>query len=184
MTKKPGPTRVIQIDYKTMSLSLLSFFAPQQNSRVNSPSNKTVKSSNNATRRLIAFRRNFNTNPRMLKQICCIVVPVIFSAVSAVAGQGAQRMLYTPPNMTFISTKSGDHAVTVADTSGSIATLQTLINNARASNPTNIIVVTLLSNATYIVSSASLTLDSGECLVASGATIQAADVSVAVPLVQ
>ena len=93
-------------------------------------------------------------------------------------------MLYTSPNMSFISTKSGDHAVTVADTSGSIATLQTSINNARSANPTNFIVITLLSNATYLVSSASLTLDSRECLVASSATIQAANSSVTVPLVQ
>ncbi|HEX3101523.1 MAG TPA: RICIN domain-containing protein, partial [Pyrinomonadaceae bacterium] len=93
-------------------------------------------------------------------------------------------MLYTSPNMTFISTKSGDHAVTVADTSGLIATLQSSINTARASNPTNILVITLLSNATYVVSSASLTLDSRECLVAAGATIQAANALVTVPLVQ
>ncbi len=93
-------------------------------------------------------------------------------------------MLYTAPNMTFIMAKSGDHAVTVADSSGSIATLQTSINNARSANPTNVIVITLLSNATYVVSSASLLLDSRECLVASSATIQAANSSVTVPLVQ
>ena len=93
-------------------------------------------------------------------------------------------MLYTSPNSKFISTPSGDHAVVVNDTSGSIATLQTSINNARAANPTNVIVITLLSNATYVVSTASLTLDSRECLVVGSATIQAANSAVTVPLVQ
>jgi hypothetical protein len=93
-------------------------------------------------------------------------------------------MLYTSPNVTFIMAKSGDHAVTLADASGSIATLQASIASARASNPTNAIIISLLSNATYIVSGASLTLDARECLIAVGATIQAANSSVIVPLVQ
>ena len=94
-------------------------------------------------------------------------------------------MLYTSPNLKFISTPpSGDHAIAINDASGSIATLQTSINNARAANPTNVIVITLLSNATYVVSTAGLSLDSHECLVAGSATIQAANSSVTVPLVQ
>src|ERR1700722_12310597 len=120
----------------------------------------------------------------MFKKISSIIALAIFSTASAIAGQGAQRMLYTSPNMPFIMTKSGDNAVTVNDTSGFIATLQTEINNARTANPTNVIVITLLNNATYLVSSVSLTLDSREGLVASSATIQAANSSVTVPLVQ
>src|SRR5581483_10102508 len=62
----------------------------------------------------------------------------------------------------------------------SIATVQTSINNARAANPTNVIVVKLLSNATYTVSTASLTLGSHECLVIGSAKIHAASTNVSV----
>src|SRR5581483_6479205 len=122
----------------------------------------------------------------LISRLRCASIVIVFLICgnSSIAGQGAQRMLYTSPNMTFIMAKGGDHAVTVNDNSGSIATLQTSINNARIANPTNVIVITLLSNATYVVSSASLILDSRECLVASSATIQAANSSITVPLVQ
>jgi parallel beta-helix repeat protein len=104
---------------------------------------------------------------------------------TAFAGQGVQRMLYTVPNSTFIENPSGDSGVvTINDTSGSISTLQTSINNARSSNPNSIIVIDLQRGATYTVSTASLTLGSQECLIASGARIQAANSSVTVPLVQ
>src|SRR5271154_1301611 len=120
------------------------------------------------------------------KVIFCAAITATISifSPSAFAGQGAQRMLYTSPNMTFVENPSGDHAVTVNDTSGSIATLQTEIANARSANPTNVIVIFLASNTTYLVSSASLTLGSNECLIASGATIQALNSSVTVPLIQ
>src|ERR1700751_2034396 len=102
---------------------------------------------------------------RFPRSVCCALCAILFLIYENVslAAPGAQRMLYTSPNTTFIATPSGDHAVTVNDASGSIATLQSAISSARASNPTNIIVITLLSNATYVVSSASLVLDSGEC---------------------
>jgi parallel beta-helix repeat protein len=121
--------------------------------------------------------------PRSICRLFTTII-ILISGSSVFAGQGAQRMLYTSPNMAFITAPSGDHAVTVSDVSGSISTLQTAIASARSANPTNVIIITLLSNATYVVSSASLTLDSRECLVASGATIQAANPSVTVPLVQ
>ncbi len=123
---------------------------------------------------------------RFPRSIYCVFAAIVFWAgeTSSFAGQGAQRMLYTPPNSHFISSVSGDHVVTITDNSGAIATLQSFIVTARANNPTNIIVITLLSNAVYTVSSAGLTLASRECLVAAGATIQAANSSVAVPLVQ
>ncbi|HXF10695.1 MAG TPA: hypothetical protein VN625_07925, partial [Desulfuromonadaceae bacterium] len=121
-----------------------------------------------------------------LRSLCCFVAVILFgiSSSSLLAGQGAQRMLYTSPNTKFINASGGDHAVAINDASGSIATLQASITNARAANPTNIIIVTLLSNATYIVSNASLTLDSRECLLLGSATIQAANSLVTVPLVQ
>jgi hypothetical protein len=112
----------------------------------------------------------------------------IFAFVLAVnvsfAGQGVQRMLYTTPNSAFVEKISGETVVTVNDTSGSVSTLQTSINTARSANPTNVIVIRLLTNATYIVSGASITLGSHECLVASGAIIRAASSAVTVPLIQ
>jgi len=98
------------------------------------------------------------------------------------AGQGAVRMLYTSPNIKFIEKTAGELVINVNDSSGSIATLQAAINSARASNPTNVIIIRL-TNTTYLVSSAGIVLGSHECLVASGAHIQAADASVTAPLV-
>ncbi len=100
------------------------------------------------------------------------------------AGQGVSRMLYTSPNMAFVENPAGNSGlVTINDTSGSVTTVQTLINSARAANPTNIIVIQLLTNATYLVGSSGITLGSHECLAASGATIQAANGAITVPLV-
>jgi parallel beta-helix repeat protein len=107
----------------------------------------------------------------------------VLTAPTAVAQQGAQPTIYTVPNSTFIENPSGDSKVAVNDTSGSISTLQTSINNARSGNPNSIIVITLKSGATYTVSSAGLTLGSSECLIGSGATIKAASSSVTVPLI-
>ena len=124
--------------------------------------------------------KNIKTSLRNL--IYCtglFLLPVHF----ALAGQGVQRMLYTSPNTTFIEQPSGDSVVTVSDTSGSISTLQTSINNARSANPNSVIVIQLLANATYSVSTAGIVLGSHECLVASGATIKAASSSVTVPLI-
>jgi parallel beta-helix repeat protein len=100
----------------------------------------------------------------------------------AFAGQGVQRLLYTTPNSTFVSQPTGEVLVTVNDTSGSIATLQTEINNARTANPSNVIVINLAS-VTYTVSTSSLTLGSNMCLVATGATIKASNSAVTVPLI-
>jgi len=98
----------------------------------------------------------------------------------ALAGQGAGRMLYTVPNNTFIENISGDNEVTINDTSGSIATLQTLINNARAANPNYLIIIHLLGGATYWVNNnnGGLVLGSQECLIGSGALIEATNVAV------
>jgi parallel beta-helix repeat protein len=103
-------------------------------------------------------------------------------AAAMFAGQGAVRMLYTSPNMNFIEKTSGEVVINVNDASGSISTLQAAINSARASNPTNVVIIRL-TNATYVVSSAGIMLGSHECLVASGATIKAMDATVTVPLI-
>jgi parallel beta-helix repeat protein len=106
----------------------------------------------------------------------------LFSERAMFAGQGVARMLYTSPNMQFIESTSGEVVVNVNDASGSVSTLQSEINNARAANPTNVIVIRL-TNATYLVSSGGIVLGSHECLVASGATIQAANASVTASLI-
>jgi len=107
-----------------------------------------------------------------------------FFTVTGFAGQGAQRMLYTVPNSTFVQNPSGDSVIVINDASGSVATLQTAINNARSANPNSVIAVHLLGGATYWVGSFGLVLGSEECLVGTGATIKATNSSVAVPLVQ
>lgn len=119
----------------------------------------------------------------ILRNCVGLAVAIVFPTALAFGGQGAGGMLYTPPNMAFIEKPSGDSVVTVKDTSGSIATLQTSINNARSANPNSIIVIRLLTNATYLVSSAGLVLGSQECLVAGGARTKAVDSSVTVPLI-
>src|SRR5579862_4572505 len=106
------------------------------------------------------------------------------AASSTMGGQGVIRSLFTVPNTTFIVNPSGDTVVNVNDSSGSISTLQTSINGARSANPSAVIIIHLLSGVTYTVSTASLVLTSNECLLASGATIQAASGSVTVPLIQ
>ena len=121
-------------------------------------------------------------HPSLRHALALAIVAALPVADRALAGQGAQRMLYTTPNMAFIEQPSGEVVMNINDASGSISTLQTAINSVRAANPTNVIVIRL-TNTTYIVSSAGLVLGSHECLVASGATIQAANSSITVPLI-
>src|SRR5262249_50568179 len=108
---------------------------------------------------------------------------VVLSGVTAFAQQGAVRMLYTVPNTTFIEQPAGESVVTINDTSGSISTLQTAINNARSANPDKVIVIHLKRGATYTVSTAGIVLGSHECLVAEGALIRAANSSVTASLI-
>src|SRR5437660_390166 len=117
---------------------------------------------------------------RLLRIFTCLslVAALIFSRTSALGGQGVSRLLYTSPNFSFIEQRTGETVVTINDASGSIATVQASINSARAANPSSVIVIRLLSGATYSVASAGLQLGSHECLVASGATIQAASAAV------
>jgi len=97
--------------------------------------------------------------------------------------QGAGPTLYTAPDNKFVEQPTGEQLVTINDTSGTIAGLQAAIDAARTANATSVIVIHLKSSATYAVSSASLTLGSHMALVGTGATIRAASVSVAVPLI-
>lgn len=122
-------------------------------------------------------------NVMKLRTIIIIVLLAALSAVfsvRALAGQGAGRMLYTVPNNAFVENISGDNEVTINDVSGSISTLQTLINNARAANPNDLIIIHLLSGATYWVdnNNGGLVLGSQECLIGSGALIEATNSAV------
>src|SRR5262249_13966538 len=112
-----------------------------------------------------------------------ILAFLIHLAAPVFAQQGAVRALYTVPNTTFIEQPTGETVVTINDTSGSISSLQTAINNARSANPNNVILIHLLRGAIYSVSGAGLVLSSHECLVAEGAIIRAANSSVTVPLI-
>ncbi|HUA66849.1 MAG TPA: RICIN domain-containing protein [Alphaproteobacteria bacterium] len=117
----------------------------------------------------------------MNSHVAAITVAITAALTSdAFAGQGAGRMLYTVPNSTFVENPSGDNAVTIDDSSGSISTVQTLINNARNANPNDIIVIRLTTGATYWVnnSNAGLVLSSQECLIGSGALIEATNSAV------
>ncbi len=106
------------------------------------------------------------------------------SSPSAFAVSGTVGPFYTVSNATFIENQSGDSIVTINDTSGSISTLQTSINNARSANPSAILVINLKSGATYTVGSTGLVLGSHECLVGTGATIAASSTATATFLVQ
>src|SRR5579859_5799497 len=119
----------------------------------------------------------------VLRSILILAGALTLLAATAFAKQGAVRALYTVPNTTFIEQPIGETVVTVNDTSGSISSLQTAIDNARSANPSYVIVIHLMRGAIYTVSSQGLVLSSHECLVAEGAMIQAANASVTVPLI-
>ncbi len=123
---------------------------------------------------------------RLMIMLAALIAWTGVSTTAALAGQGAQRMLYTVPNSSFVESPAGDNMVTINDTSGSMSTLQTLLNNARTANPGSIIVVHLLGGATYGVNNftGGLVLGSQECLVGSGAIVEAVDSSVTNALIQ
>src|SRR5438477_5094680 len=134
-------------------------------------------------RKFAGAMEQFHSGYIGLRSVSILTMAFALLAATAYAKQGAVRALYTVPNMAFVEQPSGETIITVNDTSGSIATLQTEINNARNANPGNVIVIHLLRGAIYTVSDASLTLSSHECLVAEGAIFQAANSSITVPLI-
>src|SRR5215470_6081047 len=87
------------------------------------------------------------------------VIALMIGLARVSAGQGAGTPLYTVPNSSFIENPAGSESVvTINDASGLISSLQTAINNARSANPNAILVIRLLSGATYSVTNAGLTL--------------------------
>jgi len=97
--------------------------------------------------------------------------------------QGIRGTLYTVPNNNFYQT-AGETVISIVDTSGSIATLQSLINAARAANPTNIITIQLASGDAYQVGTAALTLSSNMVLLGYNASIVATATSTATELIK
>lgn len=92
---------------------------------------------------------------------------------------------YTPPtSFPFIQQPTGEKVVTLQDTSGSISTLQGMIDAARVSNPDSFLVIYLKASAAYSVTSAPLVLGSKMCLLGSGATLSASSNSTAPSLIQ
>jgi hypothetical protein len=91
-----------------------------------------------------------------------LTVLLFISAATVFAKQGAVRALYTVPNTTFIEQPTGDSVVTINDSSGSISSLQTAIDNARGANPGSVIVIHLKRGAIYSVGTAGLVLGSHE----------------------
>lgn len=98
---------------------------------------------------------------------------LLFTTPHAFSQQGVRSSLYTIPNSTFYQQTSGESVVTITDTSGSIADLQTQIDAARLSQPTKIILICLKAGTNYPVSNNPLTLGSKMCLKGSGATLEA-----------
>src|SRR3984885_11999530 len=170
------------VNPKTMLSVLLNFTQLVDGARVSARFNAASHAAHEMPSPLavITLKRRERRAPALVSVAAALV---LCAASVAVAGQGASRMLHTVSNSTFVENPAGDSVVTINDPSGSIATLQVLINNARSANPNSIIVIQLLNGATYSVSSAGLVLGSQECLVGTGAIIMATNSSVTVPLI-
>jgi len=91
---------------------------------------------------------------------------------------------YTPPaSFPFIQQPTDEKVVSLQDTSGSIPTLQGMIDGARASNPDSFLVIYLKGAATYPVTTTPLILGSKMCLLGGGATFSASSSSAATSLI-
>jgi len=91
---------------------------------------------------------------------------------------------YTPPaSFPFIQQPTDEKVVSLQDTSGSISTLQGMIDGARASNPDSFLVIYLKGAATYPVTTTPLILGSKMCLLGGGATFSASSSTAATSLI-
>ena len=114
--------------------------------------------------------------------------PLLFllaTLATSLAQPGVTRTLYTVPNGTFYQQSTSETVTTINDTSGSISTLQTAINNARAANATRFVIINLKSNTEYMVSTTPLILGSKMCLSgAANTSIVASPSSTATSLIK
>ena len=93
--------------------------------------------------------------------------------------------IYTAPtNFPFLQQPTGEKVVSLQDTSGSISTLQGMIDAARASNPDSFLVIYLKAAATYSVTTTPLVLGSKMCLLGGGATFSTSANSTASSLIR
>jgi parallel beta-helix repeat protein len=82
--------------------------------------------------------------------------------------------LYTPPtSFPFIQQTTSEKIISLQDASGSISTLQGMIDTARASNPDSFLVIYLKGKATYPVTTTPLILGSKICILGGEATFSA-----------
>jgi len=78
-----------------------------------------------------------------------------------------------PTSFPFIQQTTGEKVISLQDTSGSISTLQGMIDAARASNPDSFLVIYLKEKAKYPVSTTPLILSSKMCILGGEATFSA-----------
>ena len=78
-----------------------------------------------------------------------------------------------PTSFPFLQQSTGEKVVSLQDTSGSISTLQGMVDAARASNPDSFLVIYLKAAATYSVTTTPLVLGSKMCVLGGGATFSA-----------
>jgi hypothetical protein len=117
---------------------------------------------------------------KSLRRLSCAPLSLLaaFACSTALAFPPGHDLYIQPAGTGFIEKTSGETIVPVNVSSGVISDAQTQLDNARAANPSAVIVLTL--SGTYSVSSAPLRLPSHTCLVLStGCVIQAASSSVA-----
>jgi parallel beta-helix repeat protein len=114
--------------------------------------------------------------------------PLVFlfaTLVTSLAQPGVTGTLYTVPNGTFYQQTTSETVTTINDTSGSISTLQTAINSARAANATRFLIINLKSNTEYLVTTTPLILGSKMCLYgSSNSSITASSSSTATSLIK
>lgn len=93
--------------------------------------------------------------------------------------------VYTPPtSFPFIQQLSNEKVVSLQETSGSISTLQDMIDAARTSNPDSFLVIYLKAAATYSVTTTPLVLGSKICLLGGGAIFSTSANSTASSLIR
>jgi len=93
--------------------------------------------------------------------------------------------VYTPPtSFPFIQQLSNEKVVSLQETSGSISTLQDMIDATRASNPDSFLVIYLKAAATYSVTTTPLVLGSKICLLGGGAIFSTSANSTASSLIR
>jgi len=118
-----------------------------------------------------------------------MIRPALFLILATIgtsfAKPGVTGALYTVPNGTFYQQPTSETVTTINDTSGSISTMQTAINSARAANATRFLIINLKANTEYPVTTTPLILGSKMCLSgAANTSIAASPFSTATSLIK